>query len=213
MQTVQDISEFKRKGSHPLEIQGRNIYELAQTDPEAAYKMVFEAVDRRGGHKVLIDHRLRQSCIGAARAKPLPGSAENAFLKGAISIGDFIIFEVMPVHLKCLQLVNSPLLELAAAAMSKDGAAKREIEFDDEWNICFIFTHDPEVLYDTPKAKLKELIETGAREQFKPSKTNAVNSATVNGICAAVVKQFERHIATSVRFASEVEGQAEKKSS
>jgi hypothetical protein len=213
MQTIQDIGAYRQNGSHPLEINGRNIYELSQTDPGAAYKMVFDEVERRGGHKVLIDHRLRQSCIGAAMAKPLPGAAENAFLKGAISIGDFTIYEVMPVHLKCLQLVNSPLLELAASALSSDGAAKREIEFEDEWNICFIFTMDPEVLYDTPKAKLKELIETGARAQFKPSKTCAVNSATVNGICGAVVKQFERHIATSVRFAGEVEGQAEKKSS
>ena len=157
---------------------------------------------------VLKDHHARQSCIRQAMAKPLPGAAGDAFLKGAVTVDAFTIYEVMPIHLKCLQLVNSPMLDLVTSAVADGASAKREFEFSDEWQLCYIFTENPEVLYDTPKAKLAELIQTSAKAKFR-----AANSALVNGICSAIVKQFERHIATTVRFAGEVEGQTEKKSS
>lgn len=214
MNTVHDIAEFKRKGSHPLEINGRNVFDLAQADPESAYKLVFEAVDRRGGHQALINHRARQSCIGKAMAKPLPGAAEDAFLKGAVSVGGYTIYEVMPIHLKCLQVVDSPILKGEPVA-SEDGLSVTvkmpEFEFQDEWNLCFIFTHDPEVLYDTPKSKLKELIEGEGKRFFKPSKTNVVNSATVNGICSAIMKQLERHHSTVLRNEQELDGSVPEK--
>ena len=150
----------------------------------------------------------RQSDIKRAQCKPLPGAAGDAFLRGAVTVDAYTIFEVMPIHLKCLQLVNSPMLDLITSAVQDGAAAKREFECDDEFQLCYIFTENPEVLYDTPKSKLAELIQTSAKAKFRTA-----NSALVNGICSAIVKQFERHIATTVRFASEVEGQTEKKSS
>jgi hypothetical protein len=157
---------------------------------------------------VLKDHHARQSCIRQAMAKPLPGAAGDAFLRGAVTVDAYTIYEVMPIHLKCLQLVNSPMLDLVTSAVQDGATAKREFECDDEFQLCYIFTENPEVLYDTPKSKLEELIQTSAKAKFRTA-----NSALVNGICSAIVKQFERHIATTVRFASEVEGQTEKKSS
>jgi hypothetical protein len=207
MQTVKDISEFQRKVHSPLEINGVNVHDLSLKDPEAAYRLVYEAIDRRGGFKPFFEHRNRQNCVRKAMSKPLPGAAASAFLEGAVKVGDYAINEVMPIHLKCLQLVNSPLLDLVSAAITDGKEAKREIEFEDEWNLCLIFTENPETLYDKPKSELLKYITDKAKSRFKMA-----NSATVNGICAAIVKQFERHIATTVRYASDVEGGAEKKS-
>jgi hypothetical protein len=207
MTTIQNISEDKRKISSTLEINGQNIYDLSLEDPKKAYDLVFREVDRRGGHGVLIQHKMRQSCVRQAMSKPLPGAAGAAFLEGSVKVGEYAINEVMPIHLKCLQLVNSPLLDLVTAAVENGKEAKREIEFEDEWNMCFIFTENPEVLYDTPKSELAALIKKQGKERFR-----LANSAAVNGICAAIVKQFERHISTTVRYASDIDGQTEKKS-
>lgn len=206
MKTIQEIQEFKRKISGPLEIEGKNIVELAQTDPKAAYDLVFREVDRRGGHKALLNYRSRQNCIKQAMSKPLPGASADAFLLGSVKLDEHTIYEVMPIHLKCLQAVNSPMLDLMTAATEDGKSAKREFELDDEFQLCYIFTENPEILYDTPKSKLAELIQTSAKAKFRPA-----SSALVNGICTAIIKQFERHIATSVRFGSEVEGQTQKK--
>ena len=182
------------------------IVEVGKTDPKAAYRLVEESItptDRLEWSKF----RQRQGCIRQAMSRPLPGAAGDAFLKGSITVADCVIFEVMPIHLKCLQLVNSPLLDLVTAAVTDGGGAKREFECVDEAQLCYIFTENPETLYDTPKAALLDLIKKESRARFM-----AANSALVNGICSAIIKQFERHIATTVKYASEVEGQTEKKS-
>jgi hypothetical protein len=214
MRIIDQIGEFKGASHHPLEVNGENVLELSKRDPKAAYDLVFKEVERRGGLKAPREFFARQSCIGKAMAKPLPGAAEDAFLKGAVSVGGYTIYEVMPIHLKCLQVVDSPILKGEPVA-SEDGLSVTvkmpEFEFQDEWNLCFIFTHDPEVLYDTPKSKLKELIEGEGKRLFKPSKTNVVNSATVNGICSAIMKQLERHHSTVLRNEQELDGSVPEK--
>ena len=216
MKVLAQIESFKRKGNSPLTIDGENVYDLSLRDPKAAYDLVWKSVEGRGGLKAPREFAARQSCIRAAMAKPLPGAAGDAFLKGAVTVGDFTIYEVMPIHLKCLQIVDSPLLKGTPVA-SEDGKhvaiQMPEFEFQDEWNLCFIFTHDPEALYDTPKSKLKEVIESEGRRLFKPSRDGVVNAATVNGICSAIMRQFERHHATTIRHESEMDNAPEKKSS
>lgn len=185
-----------------------DIHELAQRDGvRKAQETIWDALPQSTRDNYF-KFKGRQSCIKRAMAVPLPGAAGDAFLRGSVKIEDYTIYEVMPIHLKCLQLVNSPLLDLITSAVEDGKSAKREFEVSDEWKLCFIFTASPETLYDTPKAKLAELIETSAKVQFR-----AANSALINGICSAIVKQFERHIATTVRYAGEVESQTEKKSS
>ena len=164
---------------------------------------------------VLKDHHARQSCIRQAMAKPLPGAAGDAFLKGAITIGEngceYIIHEVLVIHKKCLQAIDSPLLKMTPNGVDESGKQKISVpEFDcqDEWNICYIFTENPDVFFETPKTKLPELIASNAKSKFK-----TVNSSYINGICSAVMKQFERHVETNARFESQVEGSGEKKSS
>lgn len=214
MQTIKDIGEYQRKAHAPLEIGGVNVHDLSQKDPQAAYRLVYEAVDRRGGFKPFFEHRNRQSCIGKALAKPLPGAAEDAFLKGAVTVGGYTIYEVMPIHLKCLQAVDSPILK-GEPVPSEDGQSVTvkmpEFEFQDEWNLCFIFTHDPVALYRTPKSKLKEFIQTEAERLFMPSKENVVNSATVNGICSAIMRQLSRHHSTVLRNEQEIDSSVPEK--
>ena len=81
----------------------------------------YEAVDRRGGHKPLIEFRARQSCIRQAMAKPLPGAAGDAFLKGAVSVGHFTIYEVMPISsaMRVLILENASMSALEDLAVKE----------------------------------------------------------------------------------------------
>lgn len=184
----------------------KQLLELGKQDPKEAHRLIANMVGERG-HKPFFEFRGRQDCIRRAMSRPLPGAAGDAFLLGSVKLDEHTIYEVMPIHLKCLQAVNSPMLDLMTAAAEDGKSAKREFELDDEFQLCYIFTENPEVLYDTPKSKLVELIQNSAKSKFR-----SASSALVNGICTAIVKQFERHIATSVRFSSEVEGQTEKKS-
>lgn len=143
----------------------------------------------------------RQACIEKAMAKPLPGAAEDAFLNGGIKVAGRTIWEVMPVHLKCLQALKSPmLLMVESATSSKDKKSDAEFDESEERELCYIFTEKPEVLEDTPKGERVELIKSKAKEIF-----GKCLAAEINMTVVAIMEQFNRHIQTSVKFAAEIE--------
>lgn len=145
--------------------------------------------------------RGRQAVIEKAMAKPLPGAAEDAFLNGGIKVNGRTIQEVMPIHLICLQLVKSPMLNMVEEAISsKERKSDSEFEPSEQRELCYIFTENPETLEDTPKGERGSLIKTKSKEIFGGCKAAEINM-TVN----AVMEQFNRHIQTSVKFASEME--------
>lgn len=205
MQTIAEVGQYraKTKASHPLEIGGRNVFDLAQSDPEAAYKLVFEAVDRRGGHQALINHRARQSCIGKAMAKPLPGAAESAFTKGAIPAAGKSVNRVVPTHFAVLQALSSPLLTMIENATAE---TKANVDFDDEqqWQVCFVFTSDAKELRRTMKDKGVEEIKRQAE-----AACGDWSAAELNFVMLAVVEQLKRHVEQTVKFAAEMQAGGE----
>lgn len=148
----------------------------------------------------------RQSCVKAAMAKPLPGASADAFIKGATKVAGETVHEVYPIHIVCLQAVDSPLLKLVqAAAVSEEKKGTQNFQEQDEWNVCYIFTENPKTL----RAIIKNggAAEIGKRaEELVDGKWNA---AKINAVSLSVIEQFHRHIQTSVKFTAEVEGQGD----
>jgi hypothetical protein len=200
MKTIQEISEFKRKASGPLTINGRNIVDLAQTDPKAAYDLVFEAVDRRGGHKALLNHRSRQSCVREAMAVPLPGASENIF-KGPIKVGSRLVLPVVPIHFAVLQALESPLLQLISEATSNKKAELKNPTQEQKWEICHVFTADAKQLFRQLKTQGAGFI----REQSAEVVGMEWESAEIELAMPAIMEQLQRHIETTIRFATEME--------
>lgn len=200
MKTIQEISEFKRKASGPLTIDGRNIVELSQTDPKAAYNLVFEAVDRRGGHRVLLNHRSRQSCVREAMAVPLPGASEN-ILKGSIKVGNREILPVVPVHFAVLQALESPLLQLISDATTNKKAELKNPTQEQKWEICHVFTANAKQLFKDLKSKGVSFI----REQSAEVVGMEWESAEIELAMPAIMEQLQRHIEVTIRFAAEME--------
>jgi hypothetical protein len=181
------------------------ILETAKRDPAAAHRMVAQYTESIGGHRALFEFRGKQSCIQRAITKPLPGAAGDAFLRGAVKLEGFTIYEVMPIHHKALQAVNSPLLDLVGGALDAEGkTARREFEPEDERQICYIFTAYPKDLFKVPKSELAAHIKAKSEEIFE-----AASSADINAICNAVLAQYHRHIQTSVKRQAQLEGQVE----
>ncbi len=212
MKTVQDINSYRQRVHHPFCINGQNVHELSLRDPAAAHMLVADAVEARGGHQVLRDRNKRQSCIKEAMAKPLPGAAGDAFLRGAIEFGDEVKFRVhgvFPITHLALQSVNSPLLRLVGNAAAKPGEkAGMDFNITDEWQVCFIFTESPKSLYEVWKqdqAALAEYIRKGSDAKFME-----VDSADVNAICTAVLAQYNRFVQATIRRRAQLEGQVEK---
>ncbi|MDE2100798.1 MAG: hypothetical protein KGL39_26365, partial [Patescibacteria group bacterium] len=174
--------------------------------PEEAHRLVADALGAKG-HQVWVNMLEKQQKERQAMAVPLPGEAGDAFLKGAIKVGDFVVNEVFPVHPKALQSVDSPLLSIMAPRQqTDDGKVSVEIEPKQEREICFIFTCDPESLEDTPKERLADFIRAGAKEKF-----GRANSATIAAIVNSVFIQWLRHRQTQVELHSAIETQVEKK--
>lgn len=176
------------------------LHEIARTDLRQAQRIAASAIGESGLRRFL-EHKGRQACIQRARTRPLPGAAADAFLNGGIKMAGRVIHEVMPVHLKCLQAVNSPVLRLIENAVSsKDKQADVDFEPSEERELCYIFTADPEKLEDTPKGERVELIKSESKRIF-----GKCSAAEINMTVVAVVNQFHRHIQTSVKFAGEME--------
>jgi len=211
MQTVNDINSTMRKHRSSLLINGQNFYDISLTDPAAAHKLVFEAIEARGGLEVLRRRNARQSCIKEAMAKPLPGAAGDAFLRGSVEVGEELKFQVhgvFPITHLALQAIESPLLKLVGNAASKPGEkAGMEFTLEDEWRVCFIFTEHPASLFCVWKkdnAALAGYILDGAQAKFE-----TVPSEDVNAICTAVLAQYHRFVQATIRRRAQLRGQVE----
>ena len=213
MKTVQELNSYRQRVTHPLCIGGQNVYELSLRDPAAAHKLVADAVEARGGHQILRERNKRQSCIKEAMAKPLPGAAGDAFLRGSVEVGEvgeeFKVHGVFPITHLALQAIESPLLKLVGNAASKPGEkAGMEFTLEDEWRVCFIFTEHPASLFSVWKkdnAALAGYIRDGAQAKFE-----TVPSEDVNAICTAVLAQYHRFVQATIRRRAQLEGQVEK---
>lgn len=171
---------------------------------EAAYRIAEQAVGRAGYERFLL-HKGRQSCIKKAMSKPLPGASGDTFIKGNTTVGDVTVREVLPIHIACLQAVESPLLTLVNNAIQSE-EKKAAIDFNEQqqFEICYLFTTEPKQLRKTLK-------ESGAESIKKLSDETVCDwtAAKINMVILAVVEQFHRHIQTSAKFAAQVEAQGD----
>ena len=143
----------------------------------------------------------------AALAKPLPGAAGDAFLTGAIKLDEHTIFEVMPIHIKALQAVESPLLDLITGLKADGNKAASSKQIDDpleQQMICLIFTENPETLLDVPKSELAGYIKTQSAK-FRPLRLEDVEA-----ISTAVLAQFKKFVEATVRRRAQLEEQVPK---
>lgn len=195
MQTISEVGKYREKtgSKHPLEIKGQNICDLAQNDPEAAYRLVFEAVDRRGGHEPLIRYRARQSCISKAMAKPLPGAAEDAFLSKELKVNGRKVFKIFPSHIRALQAVQSPIL-----SMGHETGLKEFTEAQQNY-LCFIMTTAPRELATILDSEGAEKLRKLADE-----KINGVWEAAEIEMCVLLsISQYAKHMQTRIKIAGE----------
>lgn len=182
------------------------IHEIARHDLKTAQRMALDAVGESGMRRYF-EFKGRQSCIRKAQLKPLPGDSADAFIKGATRVDDVVVREILPIHIACLQAVNSPLLELVSrAAESKEKKSDADFNEDEQNHVCFIMTEDPKTL--------RKMLKDGGESAIKEKATDAIqdnwNAAKINMVMLAVIEQFHRHVKTSVKFAGEVEAQGDK---
>lgn len=186
METAQQIQKIQREALSPEQlIQARGSINLG---PYIAFKR-------------------RNACAEKAQSVPLPGASADAFLRGATKVGDVIVREVVPVHIACLQSVDSPILKMVSQATeSKEKKSNSDFGIKDQWYICHIFTTDTDELLD--------ILDCGGADKIKEVSKAAINkkwnAAKINMVMLAVIEQFHRHIQTTVKFAAEVEGQVDK---
>ena len=199
MKTIGEISQFKQRGHHPLSINGVNVLDLSRQDPAAAHMLVANAVEQRGGHKAFQNFRARQSCIKEAMAKPLPGAAGDAFVKGAIPVAGKIVNRVVPTHFAVLQALDSPLLKMIENATT-DSKASVDMDDEQQWQVCFVFTTDAKALRRTLKTSGVDEIKRQAEEAC-----GDWGAAELNFVMLAVIEQLKRHVETTVKFAAEME--------
>jgi hypothetical protein len=140
-----------------------------------------------------------------AQSRPLPGPLAQVFPSASIQAGGKTIHRVVPSHFACLQSLESPLLKMIEEAMTSS-ELKSEVNFNpqQQWDVCYLFTSDPEQAYD--------LLETGVNNFHKVARKevgNGWDAASINFVMIAILEQIRRHILTLVRFGSEMEAKGD----
>lgn len=198
MQTVQDISAYQRKGHHPLTIDGQNIFDLSQRDPAAAHALVAREVDRRGGHKPLIEFRARQCKIREAMAVPLPGAAGDALLEKELRVSGRKVYKIFPAHILALQAVDSPILKMGREASEK-GRSESDLNEQQQWDLCFIITTDPKTI----RKMVNEVGGAGISSAAEKAIDGVWDAAEIQATCAVAMSQYAKHVQTFVKLTGE----------
>lgn len=141
----------------------------------------------------------RQGVVREAAIKPLPGSAEQAFVSGPVMAAGKTVNRVVPAHFAVLQALKSPLLEMISNAVTK---RKSEVDFthEQQWEICHVFTAEPKALYRALRASGAEFVRQQAHDTVMEW-----DAAAINLVMLAVMEQMKRHISTTVKFAADME--------
>jgi len=175
-----------------------SINEIAKVDLREAQRIAFEAVGENG-RKRFFEFRGRQACIARAQSKPLPGESRGAFLNSDIKVGDKSIHRLVPRHFIILEAMDSPLLKMMeqATAEKKSGM---EWTANQEFEVCYLFTHDIKETFKTFKEKGARAIQDLAEAEVIEWDAEIIRFVTM-----AVIEQLKRHVETKVRIAAELE--------
>ena len=198
MKTLDDLKNYQRQARAPLTVDGKNVCELAEENPTAAYDLVFKAVEARGGFKAFHAHRERQSCISAAMAKPLPGAAGDAFTRGPVNAAGRKVNKVTPCIWNLLQAVESPIIKMFQQA-AKSGEAKADWSEAQKWDACYIFTEDVRRMDALLESSGPEAVRKEAREKVKFD----WEQSEIDVVMTGVMEQIRRHTNTLVKHVTE----------
>jgi len=199
MKTLEDLQAYRKKAKGPLEIDGRNVCELAAENPVAAYDLVFKAVEARGGFKAFHAHKARQSCIKAAMAKPLPGAAGDAYTKGPVHAAGKTVNKVTCATWALLQALESPIITMFQQA-AKTGEAKADWAEQQKWDACWIFTQSAPRLYILLEEKGAEAVRSECRINVMQW-----DQAEIDVIMAGIMEQVRRHSNTLVKHLTDAQ--------
>ncbi len=197
MKTLDDLKNYRAKARGPLEINGQNVCELASENPSAAYDLVFKEVSARGGFQAFHAHRARQSCIGAAMAKPLPGAAGDAYTRGPVNAAGRKVNKVTCAIWALLQAVESPIITMFQQA-AKSGEAKADWSEPQKWDACWIFTESPMRLYNLLESDGPKAVQAECR-----SHVMEWEQSEIDVVMTGVMEQIRRHSNTLVKHLTE----------
>ena len=198
MNTINDLQAYRKKcASGTLTVDGKNVCELAAENPTAAYDLVFKEVEARGGFKAFHAHRERQSCIGAAMAKPLPGAAGDAYTKGPVNAAGRKVNKVTCAIWALLQAVESPIIVMFQQA-AKTGEAKAEWSESQKWDACWIFTESAHRLYDLLESDGPKAVQAECRSHVMDWEQSEIDV-----VMTGIMEQIRRHSNTLVKHLTE----------
>ena len=146
-----------------------------------------------------IEQNLRKESNKRAEATPLPSVLADAFLNGAIDVGDNVkVRRAVASDWPLIQWLNSPLFKLLLE-IQKDESLREEVPYTDEeeWEMCWQFTHTP--------AQCRELKAKG-REAFREVAVAEIGDNMQMGVQKNVVMAITQQVAasfgTKIEFAS-----------
>ncbi len=143
--------------------------------------------------------RGRQSCIAKAQSKALPGESRGAFLNGDINVHGKTVYRIVPRHFVVLTALDSPLLKMMEQA-TEEKKSEHDWTTEQEWEVCYVFTHEPKEVFETFKAKGADEIK-----RLSADEVGDWDAAVVRFVTLAVLEQLKRHVETKVKIASELE--------
>lgn len=179
-----------------------DIHEIAQTDLKEAQRLAWDSIPETGRQNYFL-FRGKQACIEKARSKALPGESRGAFLNDKIKVCDKIVHRIVPRHFVVLTALDSPLLKMMEQA-TEEKKSDADWNPQQEWEVCYLFTHEPKEVFQTFKLKGVDEIR-----QLAEDEVGEWDAAVVRFVTLAVLEQLKRHIETKVKIASELERDGE----
>jgi hypothetical protein len=175
-----------------------NIHEIGKVDLKEAQRMAWDAIPKSGRNNYLL-YRGRQKCIEMAQSKALPGESRGAFLNNTIKVADKIVHRIVPRHFVILTALDSPMLKMMEQ-VTAENKSEAEWTAQQEWEVCYIFTHEPKEVFQIFKAKGADEIKRLAEDEV-----GDWDAAVVRFVTVAVLEQLKRHVETKVKIATELE--------
>lgn len=140
----------------------------------------------------------RDSCSAKAHARPLPGESAGAFLDGDLVVCGKIVRRFVPAHFMVLQKIESPMLSIIEEAI-RTKSTNANLKAQEEWDLCYIFTNDPKVVFLECKA--------GGAKAIHDKSENEIGlvwkQEEIEMVIYAIFEQFTRHIETKVKIAAQ----------
>jgi hypothetical protein len=125
-----------------------------------------------------------------AVSDPLPGALADAFLEGDIHVGDVLVRKMVASDYVLFKFLDSPILrQFLELAKPQDKMEEIAYTDEEEWEMCWQFTHSPR--------ENRDMIG------------DSLTRETTQIIIAAVMEQVKRNMVTAQRYVAEASEKGE----